>query len=79
MFMQYYDRLNQTQQAIFLLVVGFLLLAFQQQWFFLGGLRAVIDWGLLLLALICIGYGFHKLEWDKKILALIDDKKKSRK
>lgn len=76
MFTEYYDELTNTHKGIVLMIFGFLLLAYQQEWFFLQGLKEIINLALLILSIACIGYGFYKLDGPHKILALIDKKKK---
>lgn len=74
MFTEYYNQLTETHKGIVLMVAGFLLLSYHQGWFFLEGLRELINLGLLVLSLGLIGYGFYKLEGHKKILELFDKK-----
>jgi hypothetical protein len=76
MLTKYYDQLTETHKGILLMVIGFLMLAYQQGWFFLEGLREMINLSFMLLSFACIGYGFYKLEGHKKILALLEKKRK---
>lgn len=72
MFMEYYNQLTKEHKAILLMITGFILLAYQQDWKFLYGLRAIIDFGILLMAIAMIAYGFIMFDGPNKIKALIN-------
>lgn len=75
MLTKYYNQLTETHKGILLMFSGFLLLAYQQGWMFLEGLRSIVNLGIFLMALGLIGYGFYKLDGYNKFMALINKKK----
>lgn len=77
MITDYYNKLSKTHQGILLMAAGFLLLSYHQGWFFLEGLRELINLALLALSLAAIAYGFYKLDGPTKILHLLNQKPKN--
>jgi len=71
MLMEYYNQLTETHKAILLMFAGFILLAYQQGWAFLDGLRGIINLGIFVMAIVMIVYGFMKFDGPNKIMALI--------
>lgn len=68
MFTEYYNQLTETHKGILLMLVGVIILGYQQNWAFLEGLREIIRACMLILSIALIGYGFYKLEGHKKIM-----------
>lgn len=75
MLMDYYNQLTKTHKAILLMITGLILLAYQQDWRFLCGLRSIIDFVIFIIAMVMIVYGFMMFDGPKKIMALINKKK----
>jgi len=75
MLMDYYNELTEMHKGILLMLVGLLLLAYQQDWAFLNGLHSIIDLAIFVLAIAVIVLGFMKIDGPKKVMALINKKK----
>lgn len=75
MFMEYYNQLSKEHKAILLMVTGLILLAYQQEWSFLSGLRSIINLGIFILAIVMIVYGFMMFDGPQKVMALVNKQK----
>jgi hypothetical protein len=73
--MDYYNGLTKTHKAILLMVTGFILLAYQQDWKFLEGLHTIINFGIFIIAIAMIVYGFIMFGGPDKMKALINKQK----
>ena len=74
MFMEYYNQLTKSHKAILLMITGLILLAYQQDWKFLYGLRSIIDFTIFVIGIVMIVYGFMMFDGPKKILSLMKQK-----
>jgi hypothetical protein len=74
MFMEYYNQLTKSHKAILLMITGLILLAYQQDWKFLYGLRSIIDFTIFVIGIVMIVYGFMMFDGPKKIMSLIKQK-----
>jgi hypothetical protein len=75
MLMDYYNQLTKQHKAILLMITGLILLAYQQDWKFLYGLRNIIDFVIFVIAIIMLVYGFMMFDGPKKVMALINKEK----
>lgn len=75
MFMEYYNQLTKEHKAILLMVTGLILLAYQQEWSFLSGLRSIINLGIFIIAIVMIVYGFMMFDGPQKVMALVNKQK----
>lgn len=71
MFMEYYNQLTKDHKAMLLMFTGLILLAYQQEWSFLSGLRSIINLGIFIVAIVMIVYGFMMFDGPEKVMALI--------
>ncbi len=74
MFMEYYNQLTKSHKAILLMITGLILLAYQQDWKFLYGLRSIIDFTIFVIGIVMIVYGFMMFDGPKKIMSLMKQK-----
>jgi len=74
MFMEYYNQLSKSHKAILLMITGLILLAYQQDWKFLYGLRSIIDFTIFVIGIVMIVYGFMMFDGPKKIMSLMKQK-----
>lgn len=75
MFMEYYNQLTKSHKAILLMITGLILLAYQQDWKFLYGLRSIIDFVIFIIAIVMLVYGFMMFDGPKKVMGLINKQK----
>jgi hypothetical protein len=72
--MEYYNQLTKSHKAILLMITGLILLAYQQDWKFLYGLRSIIDFTIFVIGIVMIVYGFMMFDGPKKIMSLMKQK-----